>query len=107
VVSQGKHDKSRKKGKAPKASDYLDEIDTDDLTIACEPQGKWHRVHGDGKSTSGGIYHLETMMTSYGDYLVKIVGAGIAEAAKVNTSPWDEPMPASVVRAAKVLLSRS
>jgi hypothetical protein len=34
------------------------------LTIAWEPPGRWHRVHGDGKATSNGIYHLETMMTS-------------------------------------------
>lgn len=38
------------------------------------PKGTWHRIHGDGKSTTGGQFHMETMHDSAGNYKVKIVG---------------------------------
>ena len=32
-------------------------------------------MHGDGKSTTQGNYHMETMTDSSGKYIAKIVGA--------------------------------
>jgi hypothetical protein len=37
------------------------------------PRG-WNRVHGNGKSVSGGQFHIETMKDSTGRYVAKIVG---------------------------------
>lgn len=47
-------------------------------------------MHGDGKSTTGGNYHIETMKDSSGKYIAKIAGAPdsspvtIAEASKAG-----------------------
>jgi len=38
------------------------------------PPRNWNRVHGNGKSTSGGQFHIETMKDSTGRYVAKIVG---------------------------------
>ena len=37
------------------------------------PAKAWHRIHGDGKSTTGGKYHMETILDSSGKYKVKLV----------------------------------
>ncbi len=36
----------------------------------------WNRWHGDGKSSTGGIFHLESMLTSKGTYKAKVVKRG-------------------------------
>ena len=38
------------------------------------PPRNWNRIHGNGKSTSGGQFHIETMKDSTGKYVAKIVG---------------------------------
>jgi len=38
------------------------------------PPRSWNRVHGNGKSVSGGQFHIETMKDSTGKYVAKIVG---------------------------------
>lgn len=38
------------------------------------PPRNWNRIHGNGKSTTGGQFHIETMKDSTGKYVAKIVG---------------------------------
>lgn len=47
------------------------------MTGNWEPVGTWRRIHGDGKSTTGGKFHLETMATSDGKYKVRLVESDI------------------------------
>ena len=47
------------------------------MTGTWDPAGRWHRIHGDGKSTTGGKFHLETMTTSTGGYKVRLVGSDV------------------------------
>lgn len=46
------------------------------MTGVWTPTGTWHRVHGDGKSTTGGKFHLETMTKSAGGCSVRVVSGG-------------------------------
>lgn len=56
--------------------DYLGDIKTEDLSGGLwTPDKQWNRMHGDGKSTTGGNYHIETMQDSSGKYIAKIAGA--------------------------------
>ena len=55
------------------------------------PAKQWNRVHGDGKSTTGGAYHIETMLDSGGNYIAKIVGASPAETVTIATKGSQEP----------------
>jgi hypothetical protein len=34
------------------------------MTGSWQPAATWHRIHGDGKSTTCGRWHLETLQTS-------------------------------------------
>ncbi|KAE8440861.1 hypothetical protein EG329_006378 [Mollisiaceae sp. DMI_Dod_QoI] len=63
-------------GKKQTVSDYVNDLDADSMTGNWTPAGAWHRIHGDGKSTTGGKWHMETMNTSKGTYKVKIVEDG-------------------------------
>jgi hypothetical protein len=56
------------------------------MTTTWDPSGTWHRVHGDGKSTTGGNYHMEVMHDSDGRYHVKIVG-GAQEQVTFDSEP--------------------
>ena len=47
------------------------------MTGSWVPIGAWNRIHGDGKSTTGGKFHMETMATSDGQYKVRLVGSDI------------------------------
>ena len=38
------------------------------------PPRVWNRVHGNGKSSSGGQFHIETMKDTTGRCIAKIVG---------------------------------
>lgn len=40
------------------------------------PEGQWNRIHGDGKSSTNGVFHLETMATSNGSFKVKLMSRG-------------------------------
>ena len=60
-----------------------------------EPKKKWHRLHGDKKSTTGGKWHMETMHGSDGKYKVKLVEDS-------NTLEYDEePTYETIVRDVK------
>ena len=63
------------------------------MTGSWEPAGTWNRIHGDGKSTTGGKFHLETMTASNGTYKVRLVGSDItleyATAPSFNTIVTD------------------
>jgi hypothetical protein len=43
------------------------------MTGSWSPKATWHRVHGDGKSSTGGKWHMEIMETSDKKYKVKVV----------------------------------
>ncbi|KAM7209874.1 hypothetical protein V8F06_014745 [Rhypophila decipiens] len=53
--------------------DYIENLDADSMTGNWSPQGTWHRIHGDCKSPTGGVFHLETMAASDGTFEVKLV----------------------------------
>ncbi|KAF2659115.1 hypothetical protein K491DRAFT_712891 [Lophiostoma macrostomum CBS 122681] len=56
----------------PKLQDYLDDIVASDLTVSWEPAGTWHRVHGDGKSSTGGRFFTQTILGSDGKYQARV-----------------------------------
>ena len=43
------------------------------MTGNWDPKKTWNRIHGDGKSTTGGKFHMKTMHDSKGKYQVKLV----------------------------------
>jgi len=45
---------------------------------AWSPVGEWHAVHGDKKSTTAGIFHVETIADSTGVYKAVICMNGDA-----------------------------
>jgi hypothetical protein len=68
--------KPKKKGAKKNKStikDYIEDLDAAGMTGNWTPDGHWNRIHGDGKSSTGGKWHMETMKTSEGAYKVKVV----------------------------------
>jgi len=52
-------------------AEYLDRIDPENITP--DIWGRtvhWFRWHGDGKSSTGGVFHVESMLTTEMDYNV-------------------------------------
>ncbi|KAF2771427.1 hypothetical protein EJ03DRAFT_29236 [Teratosphaeria nubilosa] len=93
------------KGKKKNTSttrDYVNDINANDLTVLWEPYKTWHRVHGDGKSSTGGKYHMETMKTSNGKYKAKIVEDGAGKVAEVeyDSQPTKEQMKEDLAKKA-------
>ncbi|KAF5345013.1 hypothetical protein D9758_010432 [Tetrapyrgos nigripes] len=52
-----------------------------------EPEKTWLRVHGDTKSSVKGVFHMETMKASNGDFKAKIVGANVETVVATAGSP--------------------
>ncbi|TKA66825.1 hypothetical protein B0A55_08264 [Friedmanniomyces simplex] len=52
--------KDKKKNKST-VQDYAADLDANVMTGGWDPEGTWHRIHGDGKSRSGGRWHMETL----------------------------------------------
>ncbi|KAK0267127.1 hypothetical protein LTR35_016514 [Friedmanniomyces endolithicus] len=52
---------SKKKKNKSTVKDYADDLDPNVMTGGWDPEGTWHRIHGDGKSRSGGKWHMETL----------------------------------------------
>ena len=76
--------------------DYLNAIDVSKVTSGLwDPTKQWNRLHGDGKSTTGGAYHIETMHGSDGVYKAKVVGPGGAPSVQASW-PADTHPPPSV-----------
>lgn len=64
-----------KKKKTSMVEYYLDNIVLNNVSGGTwDPPKPWNRIHGNGKSCSGGRFHIETMKDSAGRYLAKIVG---------------------------------
>lgn len=55
------------------AHDYLSELNSSFLTGTWMLAGIWHRVHGDGKSSTGGRWHIEKIATSTGAYKTRLM----------------------------------
>lgn len=53
--------------------DYVENLNPKIMTGSWVPIGKWNRIHGDGKSTTGGKFHMETIHDSTGKFKVKLV----------------------------------
>ncbi len=56
-------------------AEYLDRIDPENITP--DIWGRtvhWIRWHGDGKSSTRGVFHIESMLTTEMDYNVKLHG---------------------------------
>ncbi|EJF61935.1 hypothetical protein BD309DRAFT_963967 [Dichomitus squalens] len=90
--------------KAPSVKDYLDGIDVSKVTSGLwAPAKQWNRLHGDGKSTTGGSYHIETIHGSDGVYKAKVVGPGGATKVEVEWAAATNPAPtvATVIAALK------
>lgn len=60
-----------------------------------DPKATWHRVHGDTKSSVGGAFHMETMLTSNGEHKIKLVSSAGSDTAIVPGP--DFSLPACVV----------
>lgn len=61
-------------------------LDATCMTGEWNPHGQWNRIHGDGKSTTNGVFHLETMSTSTASYKVRLVERG----SILLTTEYDE-----------------
>src|ERR1700753_1860467 len=80
--------------KAPTVKEYLDDIDVSKLTSGLwDPAKQWNRWHGDGKSTTGGTYHIESIHASDGEYKAKVVGPGGKAVREVSYPSNTTPAP--------------
>ena len=80
--------------KAPSVKDYLNNLDASKITSGLwTPARQWNRLHGDGKSTTGGAYHIETIHGSDKVYRAKVVGPGGATKVEVEWAAETEPAP--------------
>lgn len=66
------------------------------MTGSWVPAGQWNRIHGDGKSTTNGVFHLETMAASNGTFKVKIVSRG-SNLSEFSLEYSEEPSFSTVV----------
>ena len=81
--------------------DYLEEIEPSNITdLTWGLAGKLVRAHGNGKASTGGKYHIETMRDSNGRYIAKIVGAS-GNIVTVAPAGSPEPSMADVVEKLK------
>jgi len=88
--------------KAPSVKDYLRNIDTASITTGLwDPAKQWNRWHGDGKSTTGGAYHIETMLDSNGVHKAKVVGPGGGTAVSAEWAAGSNPSVVDVVKSLK------
>ncbi|PIL37416.1 hypothetical protein GSI_01110 [Ganoderma sinense ZZ0214-1] len=90
--------------KPPSVKEYLDDIDPSKITTGLwVPAKQWNRLHGDGKSGTGGTYHIETIHGSDGVYKAKVVGPGGAASVEVQWAAATNPPPdaAAVIAALK------
>lgn len=55
------------------AKEYATDLDASGMTGIWQPEKEWHRIHGDGKSTTGGKFRMEIMLNSNKKYVVKLV----------------------------------
>ncbi len=55
---------------------YLNNLDASGMTGNWTPAGKWHKLHGDTKSSTGGRFRMFLMTTSDGKYKVKLTDEG-------------------------------
>ena len=79
---QVKKDRKKKKNTF-EVIDYVRDLAASSMTGQWDPKGKWHDVHGDKKSTTGGKFTLATMHeggkgkgSTGGKYKVKIMEHG-------------------------------
>ncbi|KAL2051855.1 hypothetical protein ABVK25_007770 [Lepraria finkii] len=97
----GKKDKKEKRNDAT-VQDYLDNIVVDDLSGGrWAPPRSWNRVHGNGKSVSGGQFHIETMKDSTGRYVAKIVGTNDGSVVIDEGNSADGPSFAQIISVLK------
>ncbi|KAI1796100.1 hypothetical protein LXA43DRAFT_1057876 [Ganoderma leucocontextum] len=86
------------------AKEYLDGIDVSKVTSGLwDPTKQWNRLHGDGKSTTGGAYHIETILGSDGVFKAKVVGPGGSAKVEASWPAGTNPKPsvAAVIAALK------
>ncbi|KAL9124524.1 MAG: hypothetical protein Q9217_006149, partial [Psora testacea] len=98
----GKKEKKEKKNTAT-VKDYLDGIGVNDLNGGrWSPPRNWNRVNGNGKSTSGGQFHIETMKDITGRYIAKIVGTKDESIVVINEgNSVDGPSFAQIISVLK------
>lgn len=57
----------------PTITDYVYRIKSSGFSCFWAPAGKWIKAHGDGKSTTGGVFKTETMKGHDGMYHVRVI----------------------------------
>jgi len=74
VFAQGGVIKNQKQEKIQIAN-YVDKLVPQHMDGAWEPEGDIIDIHGDCKSSCGGLIRIKTMATSHGTYNIKLVKA--------------------------------
>ncbi|KAI4210729.1 MAG: hypothetical protein LQ351_006404 [Letrouitia transgressa] len=97
VHMPSKKDKKRK----VTVKEYLDDIKINHLSGGrWAPPKTWNRVHGNGKSSSEGQFHIETMKDSTGRYIAKIVGTADESVVVIDDgNSENEPSFAEIISA--------
>lgn len=92
-------------------AEYLKAIDPENVTTGLwKPEVQWNRWHGDGKSSTHGVFHIETMRAKNGDYQAKVIGASGHDVLFVvwsNAETSSPPTEPEVVDALKAELAKA
>lgn len=83
--------------KATSLKKYVEDIEPSGFACYWTPSGKWHRAHGDGKSSTGGKFWTETMLGSSGDYKVRVKQGKSLALGPFTIPGSDEPTSEKVV----------
>ncbi|KAJ5714367.1 uncharacterized protein N7483_011548 [Penicillium malachiteum] len=77
----------------PHLKHYAEHIQYGNLNCYGDPVGRWHRAHGDNKSSSGGKYHHECMKTS-GEkpvFRIRVISGGTVAHGPVDLPDETQP----------------
>ncbi|KAJ9225038.1 hypothetical protein DTO027B5_2390 [Paecilomyces variotii] len=110
-MPKGKHKKSKAKAKAKaknKATleEYIEMIPEDGVRFYWDPRGLPNKAHGDNKSSTGGVFQIQTMETSESppQYVVSVLyKGGVVIRFSMGTSrPSDKDVVTEVKKRAGV-----
>ncbi|KAG9090709.1 hypothetical protein FS749_000347, partial [Ceratobasidium sp. UAMH 11750] len=87
-----------------RVQEYLDNIELHEGSNVTWSKGSWSKFHGNGKATTGGEFHVETMLSTKGEYITRIVSKDTINVV-IAAAGAAQPSPSEMVAALKEYIS--